>query len=77
MQQHIRPGSLSAISVIATVLLAGCASSPGNLAVANQPPNPCPSDLTPACYEYIGKKMRCYCSSRDGLRDILEPTEPH
>ena len=37
--------------------------------------SPCPDDLTPACYEYMGKATRCFCSSREGLREILEPTK--
>lgn len=33
----------------------------------------CPVHLTFSCVEYMGRTMRCTCSSRDSLESILEP----
>jgi len=55
------------------VLAGGSATKDPYLLSDNQTRPPCPSDLTYSCVEYLGKKMRCFCASRDELRGILEP----
>ena len=66
------------ITVIsAFLLISGCASKDSHLVGDAGYQSPCPRNLTPACYEYMGKKLRCYCSTRDGLREIFEPREPY
>jgi hypothetical protein len=35
----------------------------------------CPGDTTAACIERIGKPTQCFCSHRDDLERILEPTK--
>ena len=61
----------------AFLLMTGCASKDANMVSDNGSVSPCPNGLTLACYEYMGKPTRCYCSTRDGLREILEPREPY
>jgi len=69
---RVRPyHTLALLPVLLAV--AGCASGPPPMPAATAQASPCPHDLTPACYEYIGKTKRCFCSSRDGLKRILEP----
>ena len=64
------PALLAALSAAA-----GCASGKPPVLSDSGHRSPCPDDLTPACYEYMGKATRCFCSSREGLREILEPTK--
>lgn len=59
--------------ISAFLLISGCASKDSHLVSDSAYQSPCPGSLTPACYEYMGKKMRCFCSTRDGLREIFEP----
>jgi len=64
----------SAASLLsALVLISACASKDPYRVSDDGYQSPCPDGLTPTCYEYIGKKMRCYCGTRDGLREILDP----
>lgn len=68
-----RKALLSLPAVLA--LAAGCASNKPTMVGDTSYRSPCPSDLTPACFEYLGKKLSCHCASRDGLREILEPMQ--
>jgi len=65
---------LLSLSVV-LALAAGCASKKPPMVGDTGDQSPCPSDLTPACFEYLGKKISCHCASRDGLRQILEPMQ--
>jgi hypothetical protein len=60
---------------VVSALAAGCASNKPAMVGDAGYRSPCPSDLTPACFEYLGKKLSCHCASRDGLREILEPMQ--
>lgn len=60
-------------SMLATMLVAGCASQDPQLITDNAYRSPCPGDMTPLCVEYAGQRLRCYCSTKDGLKEILEP----
>ena len=62
-----------AVSLAAVLLLAGCAAKNPYLVGDAAVSSPCPDDMTYSCTEYLGKKMRCDCLSRDELREILEP----
>ena len=74
----VSPSRSAVFSFIsAFLLISGCASKDPYMVSDSGYQSPCPGELTPACFEYIGKKMRCYCSTRDGLREILEPREPY
>jgi hypothetical protein len=63
----------SALFLAAPLLVAACATENPYVLGNSRDHSPCPDDLTLACTEYVGKKTRCYCASRDGLREILEP----
>jgi hypothetical protein len=58
--------------VSALLLLSACATDAPPLLRDARYASLCPGDQTPSCVEYLGKPMRCQCSSRDGLREILE-----
>lgn len=60
-------------TLLAAMLVAGCASNDPALLTDNASRSPCPGDMTPLCVEYVGKRLRCYCSTKDGLKEILEP----
>jgi hypothetical protein len=65
-----RTGILTLMSAL--LLTAGCATdSPPMLSNARYA-SLCPGNQTPSCVEYLGKTMRCQCSTRDGLQEILE-----
>jgi hypothetical protein len=35
----------------------------------------CPSNTTAVCISKIGKPVKCFCSDRDDLERLLEPTK--
>ncbi len=63
-----------ASSLAVLLLMSGCASSGSASPETSAQHALCPPDLTPSCIEYNGQKLRCSCSSREDLREILEPT---
>jgi len=73
MDNAMRQTVLAAL-LVPILLAAGCSTtravSAGHTAAARQL---CPSNRTPACVEYLGKKLRCTCSTLDDLERILEP----
>lgn len=60
----------SAILTLAFFLTA-CASQNGR----DEGAAACPSGLTVYCETYHGKPQRCFCASRDDLKDVLEPRQ--
>ena len=60
------------LSAATLLLTAGCASQ-DPYGVAAVPPDPCPSGMKPLCVEYVGKRLRCYCSTGEELKEILDP----
>lgn len=70
---NMRHLSAVATSISAVLLLAGCASKDPHLVSDTAFQSPCDEDMTYSCVEYLGRKLRCYCVSRDELREILEP----
>jgi len=57
------------------VLFAGCASSGSTTTEADARKRLCPPGLTPSCVEYLGKKMRCFCGTKEDLREIFDPDD--
>lgn len=57
------------------LVLPACAAEKSRLVSDNQVRNLCPVHLTYSCVEYMGKRLRCTCSSRDSLEAILEPEQ--
>ena len=60
-----------AASLAFALLASGCASQ-GDTGGAREA---CPSGLTVYCETYHGKPQRCFCASRDDLKDVLEPRQ--
>jgi len=60
-------------TILAAMLATGCASNDPQLVTDSTSRSPCPGDMTPLCIEYVGKRLRCYCSTKDGLKEILDP----
>ena len=58
-----------------TALVAACAENPSAIrdSGAEQRALKCANHETLSCVEMMGKTVRCTCSSRDDLREILEP----
>jgi hypothetical protein len=56
-------------------LLAACASDPAAIRDPgiDKRTIQCAHDETLSCVEKLGKTVSCTCSSRDDLREILEP----
>jgi len=57
------------------VLIAACADNPSAIRDPGEDQRAldCASHETLSCVEKMGKTVRCTCSSRDDLREILEP----
>ena len=56
-------------------ILAACADNPSAIRDPGEGQRAlnCASHETLSCVEKMGKTVRCTCSSRDDLREILEP----
>lgn len=50
-------------------LFGGCASQ------GPSEPEACPSGMSVYCETYLGKPQRCFCATREDLRDVLEPVQ--
>ena len=59
------------------LLVSACASDPAEIRdpEIEERELRCAHDETLSCVEKMGKTVNCTCSSRDDLRDILEPNQ--
>ena len=55
--------------IVSAVLFCGCAD-PGPTK-----PDACPPGMSVYCETYLGKPQRCFCATREDLRDVLEPVQ--
>ena len=55
--------------IASTALACGCASQ------GPAEPEVCPSGMSVYCETYLGKPQRCFCATREDLRDVLEPMQ--
>ena len=51
------------------LIVCGCASQ------GPREPEACPPGLSVYCETYLGKPQRCFCATREDLRDVLEPVQ--
>jgi hypothetical protein len=70
MDSNARTATLLIVSAL--LLAAGCATDSPPIQSDARYASLCPGDQTPSCVEYLGKAMRCQCSTREGLQEILE-----
>ena len=65
------------IALGAFLLLSACASEPTDTSHTEIDKSAirCAHDETLSCVEKMGKTVSCTCSSREDLRDILEPNK--
>ena len=56
--------------VSAALLVSGCATQGGS-----REPEACPPGMSVYCETYLGKPQRCFCATREDLRDVLEPVQ--
>jgi hypothetical protein len=56
-------------------IIAACAENPSAIRDADEKKSAlrCAGHETLSCIEKLGKTVRCSCSSRDDLREIMEP----
>lgn len=59
------------IAALSATLLVGACATQGEA----DGQSACPSGLTVYCETYHGKPQRCFCASRDDLKDVLEPRQ--
>lgn len=59
------------LAALAPTLVLGACASQGEPQVASA----CPSGLKVYCETYHGKPQRCFCASRDDLKDVFEPRQ--
>jgi starvation-inducible outer membrane lipoprotein len=67
----------SVASAALLAILAACAENPSAIRDPGEEQRAirCASHETLSCIEKMGKVVNCRCSSRDDLREILEPDE--
>lgn len=66
---------LGLAGILWLVFVAGCAGERGRYAEQSQPAGKkvlCRSGDTPACFERLGKPVRCTCARRDDLVRLLD-----
>ena len=72
--QWVRSGLFASAALL---WLAACASETAEIREpgAEKSELKCAHDETLSCVEKVGKRVSCTCSSRDDLREILEPNQ--
>ena len=72
---NTRRSGRSAASAVLIAILAACADNPSAIRDPGEEKRAlrCAAHETLSCIEKMGKVVSCRCSSRDDLRQILEP----
>ena len=65
----MRPIARFCLMTASVVIVGGCASQ------GPSEPEACPPGMSVYCETYLGKPQRCFCATREDLRDVLEPVQ--